>query len=244
MSTGSLTTSPAPGGLGASLRERTGFWLSLGGILVVVGAAATAIAVTEYHPPWSSAWFIAGVTIGALRCLSAVWALAIYLARKMMHHYLCPDPRAHSARGRQSLGSATRGSSITSAGAGAGAESAGEARWGAHLRSVLREVSADLRQAAAAIEKALEDNSYARTGDQLKVGERLRENLPVLAGLTNGDPYDGVRSAYAHIDRIRQIIQGSPAKPGAARPYPSHDLAVALRAVLSAEAAVNEELAS
>ena len=38
--------------------------------------------------------------------------------------------------------------------------------------------------------------------------------------------------------------RGAPAKPGAARPHPSHDLSAALEAVLSAEAAVNEELAS
>jgi hypothetical protein len=60
-----------------------------------LGGVCIGIAITEYHPPWSSAWFIAGAIVSALGLLCAIWSLILYLARKQAVGHWCPDPRAH-----------------------------------------------------------------------------------------------------------------------------------------------------
>jgi TPR repeat protein len=51
-------------------------------ILATLGAAGITIAITEYHPPWPSAWFITGAVLAALGVVCAIWSLILYLARK------------------------------------------------------------------------------------------------------------------------------------------------------------------
>lgn len=65
------------------------------------------IAVTEYHPPWPSAWFITGAVLCALGFVAAIWALVLYLAHKEAGRHWCPDPRAH-APGAEQRGPVTR----------------------------------------------------------------------------------------------------------------------------------------
>jgi hypothetical protein len=66
-----------------SLTDRTGFWLALSGVLAVLGGISITIAITEYHRPWTSAWFIVGMATCGLGCVSALWALMLYLAHEM-----------------------------------------------------------------------------------------------------------------------------------------------------------------
>lgn len=65
-----------------SLPDPTGFWLALAAVPAAVGGVCITIAVTEYHPPWTSAWFIAGAVACGLGCMSALLALVLYLAPK------------------------------------------------------------------------------------------------------------------------------------------------------------------
>ena len=57
-----------------------------------LGAAgiSIAIATTEYHPPWKSAWFIAGVVVGVLGCGLALWSLVLYLAHNHVDQHAYP----------------------------------------------------------------------------------------------------------------------------------------------------------
>lgn len=232
----------------ASLTDRTGFWLAFAAVLAALGGVGFGISVTEYHPPWTSAWFIAGAVFCGLGCLAALWALVLYAGHKVAGARWCPDPQAHAARADQSapgrhMGSETIPRRPTSAAilAAAAATSRGEmARW---LRPVLREMTGDLRQAAAAIERALADDSYKGVEYEFSLGERWEKNRERLAGLPDrADLYDSLRDAYSHIGRLRRIIQGSPMHPGVEAPTLNDDLDAALRAIRKAEAEVNTEL--
>jgi hypothetical protein len=64
-------------------------------LLVALGAVGITIAITEYHPPWPSAWFIAGTSSSVLGCVFAIWSLILYLARKLAAGHWCSDPQAH-----------------------------------------------------------------------------------------------------------------------------------------------------
>jgi hypothetical protein len=66
-----------------SLPDRTGFWLAVAAVVAGLGGAGITIAVTEYHPPWTSVWFIVGAAACALGCVSVLWSLVLYLARKV-----------------------------------------------------------------------------------------------------------------------------------------------------------------
>jgi hypothetical protein len=196
--------------------DRPGFWIGMAGISAALGAIGITIAVTEYHPPWSSAWFIAGTALCALGCVFAVWALVLYLARKVADDHWCPDPQAHVIS--------------------AGLPPPDAQEW---LRPVLREMNGDLRQASAAIEKARGENSYLDVKHQFETGHRWEANSEGIAGLTGpGNLYDILRDAYSHIVRLNGIISGP-----AITPVPSHDLATALTSIRNAQAAVSTELA-
>lgn len=64
-----------------SLTDRAGFWLALAAVLVTLGGSGIGIAIPEYHPPWTSAWFITGVVLCGLASLSALWALVLHAAQ-------------------------------------------------------------------------------------------------------------------------------------------------------------------
>ena len=64
------------------LPDGCGFWPSTAGFLAVLGATGMTIAVTEYHPPWPSAWFIAGAVLCALGAVAAIWAVVLYMAHR------------------------------------------------------------------------------------------------------------------------------------------------------------------
>jgi hypothetical protein len=238
----SSITGTGPRRPSTGVSDRTGFWLALGGIFVVLGAAATAIGAAEYHPPWTSAWFIAGMTLGGLGCFSAFWALVLHVAHSVAEEFWCPDRQAHAEK-RQNLPSARPTQQSIEVDL-VRAEIPGESHWGPYLRCVLLAMSVDLRQAAAAIERAKKDNSYAAIGSEFDLSDHWKNDLPKLANLANREPYEHLRSAYAHIKRIRRIIFGSPSKPMITEPHPGHDLDAALREILKAEEVVNKELTS
>ena len=225
----------------AGLPDGCGFWLGIAAVFAALGAIGMTIAVTEYHPPWPSAWFIAGAVVCALGSVAAIWALVLYLAHREAGKRWCPDPRAHAPEAEQ-RGPATRPQGATAPSAkailrAAGASSRGElACW---LRPALREINGDLRQAAAGIEKAYRDRSYSGVRHEFTLGQTWEDNRQRLAALKGrGDLYDTLRDAYAGIARMYRIASF-------ACPVPSqvHDLSGALEAMRKAEVAVGKELA-
>jgi MFS family permease len=77
------------------LTDRTGFWLAMAAVLAALGSVAIVIATTEYHKPWTSAWFITGAVACGLGCVSALWALVLYVAHGLAEDHWCPNPQAH-----------------------------------------------------------------------------------------------------------------------------------------------------
>jgi hypothetical protein len=235
----SPTDSPPIDRTAFSWFERISFWLLMAALCLAAGVGAAVIAASVYHPPWSSAWFIAGIVIGGLGIAAGLWALVLYLARRIAKDDLCPDPQAHAARAQEPpSGEFGRAWPVRAVAAGAIAE----APPGTRLRAVMREIAADLKQTAAALVKAQKDNSYADMDYVLNVPERWKENLPMLAELISPEPYNQMRDACAHIEGLCRVIRGSSSKPGASRPQPSHGLDAALSAVRAAQAAINAEL--
>jgi len=83
------------------LPDGPGFWLAMAGVFAALGIGAITIAVTEYHPPWTSAWFITGAVLSTLGCMCAIWSLVLYLARNQAASHWCPDPQAHDLQTAQ-----------------------------------------------------------------------------------------------------------------------------------------------
>jgi hypothetical protein len=195
---------------GPGLPDGCGFWLGTAGFVSALGAIGITIAVAEYHPPWTSALFIAGSVMCALGCVAAIWALLLYLTTVF--------------RARKILKTAD-------------AVSRGElARW---LRSVLREINGDLRQAAAGIEQACRDRSYWGVRHEFDLGQTWEDNRQRLAALEGrGDLYDVLRDAYAGITRVRRVASQSSMTPAEAQ-----DLSSVRDAIRKAEVAVAKELA-
>lgn len=217
-----------------------GFWLGTAAVFTTLGAIGITIAVSEYHPPWPSAWFIAGSVVSALGCVTAIWALALHLAYKEAGRRWYPDLR-YGPEAIQ-LGSATRLQGATTSTAKAilrtgdtvGPEEL--ARW---LRPVLREINGDLRQAAAGIEKARRDRSYSTVRHEFDLGQIWQDNRQRLAALEGrGNLYDTLRDAYAGIARMHRIVS----RPGIGSIDP-HELAGVLEAIRKAEGVVVKELA-
>jgi hypothetical protein len=226
---------------GPGLPDGCGFWLGTAAFFVALGAIGITIAVTEYHPPWPAAWFIAGSVICALGCVAAIWALVLYLAHREAERHWCPDSRAHVPETQQRE-PATQPQGATTARArailrAADAVSRGDlARW---LRPVLREINGDLRQAAAGIEKACREGSYRDVRHEFNLGQTWEDNRQRLAALEGrGDLYDTIRDAYAGIARMHRIAARSRIAPTEAQ-----DLGGALEAIRNAESAVGKELA-
>ena len=214
-----------------SLTDRTGFWLALAAVLAAFGGSGIGLAVAEYHPPWKSVWFIVGAVVCGLGCLSVLWALVLYVAHKVAGDHWCPDPRAHA------VARPTRPGAILAA---LKAVPPAPPGW---LRPALREMNGDLRQAAAAIQMTLNDNSYGGVQYEFNLGARWEANRERLAGLVDrGDLYDDLRDAYAQIERMRGIVSGSPTEPGATAPLPPHNLGAALAAIRKAETVVSAAL--
>lgn len=214
-----------------SLTDGTGFWLGQAAVLAALGGSSIGIAIAEYHPPWKTAWFIAGAVVCGLGCLSVLWALVLYVAHKVAGDHWCPDPGAHTA---------SRRSPAETALATLNAVLPAPPGW---LRPALREMNGDLRQAAAGIERTLNDDSYRGVQYEFNLLGHWEANRERLAGLAGrGDLYDDLREAYAHIERIRRIVSGSPMEPGAAEPATPDNLDAALTAIRKAETAVGTEL--
>lgn len=87
-----------------NLRDASNFWLTLAALPGGATAIAITTATTEYHPPWTTAWFIAGLAAFALTCGLAAWALALYLAHNHADQHACPDAAAHVAKSGQPTG--------------------------------------------------------------------------------------------------------------------------------------------
>jgi hypothetical protein len=67
----------------------------LAGVSAALGVGGITVGITEYHPPWTSAWFIVGAVMSAIGCVCAVWSLILYLARKQAADHWCPNLQAH-----------------------------------------------------------------------------------------------------------------------------------------------------
>jgi hypothetical protein len=231
------------------LPDKSGFWVGMAAACAALGGAAIAIAVAEYHPPWPSAWFIAGAVICGLGFASATWALVLYLARKVAGDHWCPDPQAHILRVEQAAsvarvlsGSPPQRPSAKAILAAADAINRKElAKW---LRPVLQQMKGDLRQAAAGIEKAQNDDSYTAVRHEFDAGQVWEINRERFAGLIGrGDLYGSLRNAYNCITRIRSIVvPEDPKDPKPMKPQQEHDLAAALATIREAETFVNTEL--
>lgn len=60
------------------LKDRITFWFGMESALLALGCSFIALAATEYHPPWDSAWFIAGAVMAFSGWLSLIWATVLY----------------------------------------------------------------------------------------------------------------------------------------------------------------------
>lgn len=211
------------------LTDRSGFWLAMAGVLVTLGAAATAIATAEYHKPWTSGWFVAGVMTCAPGCLSASWALIFYLANRLAGDRWCPNPQVH-VRVERSDSAAT--------------EPVIQAELVGWLIPVLRHINGDLRRAAAGVEDALNSGSYLDLGPldefRLRTWEATQDKLAGLEG--RGDLFDDLQEADRRVARLRRILLGTPRTPGPTKPRAGDDLGSTLGAICKAEAAVAREL--
>lgn len=223
------------------LPDGCGFWLTAAGVFAVTGAVGITIAITEYHPPWPSAWFVAGSVLCALGVVATIWALVLYLAHKEAGRHWCPKPTAHTQRTTQrELAAPPRATTTGKAKAilsGTGAFGRRDlARW---LLPVLREISGDLRQAAVGIEKAIRERTYSGVRHEFDLGRTWDDNRQRLAALEGqGDLYDLLRDAYARIARLHRIASFT-----ALAPTQSHDLPGALETIRRAETVVGNELA-
>lgn len=224
------------------LPDGCGFWLGAAGFLAALGAIGIAIAVTDYHPPWPTAWFVAGSVMCTLGCAAVIWALVLYLAHREAEGHWCPDSRAHAPEA-QLQGPAIQPQGATAARAEVvlqATDATSRRELACWLRPVLREISGDLRQAAAGIEKACRERSYEDVRDEFNLGQIWDENRQWLAALEGkGDLYVTLRDAYAGIARMHRIAARSRMAPAEAQ-----DLADALEAIRNAERAVAKELAS
>jgi hypothetical protein len=214
-----------------------------------VGGVGVAVAVAEYHPPWPSTWFIAGTVLCGLGCAFAVWALALSLAHKVAADRWCPDPRAHVPDGEQLPrfwrlvvpdAHMRRLYAEEATQDAANRKEQRELAWS--LIPGLREMNGDLRQAAAGIEKAQNDGTYAGVRHEFDVGQRWEANRERLAGLLEaGNLYYSLRDAFAHIARIHRVVSESPTEPESGlKPDQSHDFTAALTAIRNAETAVSK----
>jgi hypothetical protein len=210
------------------LTDRTGFWLAMAVVLATVGSVAIVVAITEYHKPWTSAWFITGVVVCGLGCISSLWALVLYIADRMAGNRGYADPYAPFETGHRQDAIVEAGSHTEPVG------------W---LLPVLRQFNGDLRRAAAGIEDALSTGSYAGLLDEfrLQAWEANQDRLATLEGC--GDLFDSLQEGYRHVARVRRILVGTPEAPWPARPRTTDDLGPALVAIHRAEAAVTRELA-
>jgi hypothetical protein len=68
----------------ADALDGSGFWLAMAGVFAALGIGGMTIAVTEYHPPWTSAWFITAAVLSAPGCVCAIWSLTLFLARNQV----------------------------------------------------------------------------------------------------------------------------------------------------------------
>lgn len=223
----------------------------MAGAFAAVGGVGIAVAVAEYHPPWSSVWFIAGTVLCGLGCAFAIWALVLYLAHKVAGDRWCPDPQVHVPEAelpplfKMWLVPEAAGRRLYAARVAEYVAIRKEQKELARaLLPGLREINGDLRQAASGIEKAQNDGTYAGVRHEFDVWQRWEANRERLAGLVAaGDLYYSLRDAFAYIARIHRIVSDSSTEPGPMKPDQSHDFAGALAAIRNAETAVSKVLA-
>jgi hypothetical protein len=84
-----------------NLRDASGFWITMAAFPLAAAGISIAIATTEYHPPWKSAWFIAGVVVCVLGCGLALWSLVLYLAHNHVDQHAYPYPAARAVKSAQ-----------------------------------------------------------------------------------------------------------------------------------------------
>jgi hypothetical protein len=207
---------------GPTLRDRTVFWLGLAAALAAIGAVpagiAAAAASAAHKGLLSSIWFDAGVAAIGLAVASSLWSLILYVAHSHAEKHWCPDPSAHvlPRQVRESQEAIASVSGIEPRISQIGDEE--------KIRSVLRALRLDVRDAARRIENTIKTGRYwpsaGNDGGPLpdRTWKKNRGQLSGIAGM--GEVYDSLYEAYAEIDRInafhfaRVAFHGSQIKPG------------------------------
>lgn len=227
---------------GPTLKDRTVFWLGLAAALAAIGAVPAGIAAAATSAasksPWSSTWFDAGVAVILLAAASSVWSLILYVAHYHAEKHWCPDPSAHvlPTKGGQLQDVVAPVSEI--------GPRAGQIREDEKLRSVLRSLRFDIRDALRRVERAIETGRYwpvtGNNGGPLpnRTWKKNREQLSGLTGM--GDLYDSLHEAYAQVERINgfhfaRVMQGHVVKQ-------DDRLSDALTALQKAEQELNQKL--
>lgn len=217
---------------GPTLRDNTGFWLALAGVLAVVGgipAGIGAAATSAIHASlWSSAWFDLGIAIVLFAIAFSVWSLILFIAHSHAEKHWCPDPSAHVLssqvhRRREFIVPESEISHEPLAPVPAIGARADQARDIEKMRSVLRSLRFDIRDSIQRIDNTINTGRYwasaGNDGGPLhnKTWKKNRDQLAGLAGM--GDVYDSLYEAFAHIERINgfhfaRVVRARAVKPG------------------------------
>ena len=241
-----------------NLRDSSGFWITLAALPLAIAAIAITIAITEYHPPWKSEWFIVGVATGVLGCALGLWSLVLYLAHNHAEQHACPDPAKHAVNSAPQAGAVQAPSAAPSPAPSqrailAAVRARSRSERIAWLRPLFREIAGDLRQAAAGINRVMDPPfglDFDSVTSEFNVSGAWARGRERLAGDESlGDLYDSCRDAYGCIERIRLIALGqdraSPRRSGVEAPNMSRtveDLRAAQVAIEKALIAVQEHL--
>lgn len=195
-----------------NLRDASGFWITLAAVPLAVAAIAITIAITEYHPPWKSAWFIVGVVTGVLGCVLGLWSLVLYLAHNHSEQHACPDPAKHAVNSAPQAGAiqaptASPRPAPSQRAILAAVRARSRSERIAWLRPLLREIAGDLRQAAAGVNRVMDspfDLDFDSVTSEFNPSDAWTEGRERLARDESlGDLYDSCRDAYGCIERIR-----------------------------------------
>jgi hypothetical protein len=193
---------------GPTLRDRTGFWLGLAGVLAAIGAVPVGIGIgaTTVSPAhkslWSSPWFDMGIAAVLLAVAFCGWSLILYVAHSHAEKHWCPDLSAHV------LPSPVQPSpeGKTMAQVSEIRPRSPAIREPEKTRSVLRSLRLEISDSLRRVERAVKTGRYWRMsgmeGGPLpnRVWKKNQEQLSGLAGM--GDLYDSLYEAYQHVERI------------------------------------------
>jgi hypothetical protein len=181
------------------LYDRAIFWVTSGGVVAVIGGVLVSVGVTQVGPNgdvWGNEWFRIGIGAVVVGALAVWWALTLYLAHRQAEMHACPDPQAHKLA-KPGLDPSTP-----------------------QVRSVLRQLRSELKEAYRLLDMSLHDGRYwAWTSGTLQVTtwKGNRTNLMRIAGMNA--VWDALEDAYGCLDQVvrwrsRQVFGRTPVKEG------------------------------